>query len=86
MTCVQCENGKSISPIDSAQPIMARDADTDSDLARPPDGKHPSARIATQAMLLRSATRRRNAGHVVEHPGPSCLTDYFGCEIDKYVG
>ncbi len=25
----QCENGKSISPIDSAQPAMAHDADTD---------------------------------------------------------
>jgi hypothetical protein len=35
VTCVQCENGKSISPIDSAQPTMAHDADTDSDLARP---------------------------------------------------
>ncbi len=71
VTCVQCENGKSISPIDSAQPIMAHDADTDSDLARPPDGKHPSARNATPAKLLRSATRRRTAGHVVAHPGPS---------------
>jgi hypothetical protein len=71
VTCVQCENGKSISPIDSAQPTMARDADTDSDLARPPDGKHPSARNATPAMLLRSATRQRTAGHVVAHPGPS---------------
>jgi hypothetical protein len=30
---------------------MAHDADTDSDLARPPDGKHPSARIATQGSL-----------------------------------
>ena len=55
VTCVQCENGKSISPIDSAQPTMAHDADTDSDLARPPDGKHPSARHATSAMLLRIA-------------------------------
>ncbi len=71
VTCAQCENGKSISPIDSAQPTMAHDADTDSDLARPPDGKHPSARNATPAMLLRSATRRRTAGHVVAHPGPS---------------
>ncbi len=70
VTCVQCENGKSISPIDSAQPTMAHDADTDSDLA-PPDGKHPSARNATPARLLRSATRRRIAGHVVAHPGPS---------------
>ncbi len=26
--CVQCENGKSISPIDSAQPTTAHDADT----------------------------------------------------------
>jgi hypothetical protein len=58
VTCVQCENGKSISPIDSTQPTMAHDADTDSDLARPPDGKHPSARHATPAMLLQSATRR----------------------------
>jgi hypothetical protein len=71
VTCVQCENGKSISPIDSAQPTMAHDADTDSDLARPPDGKHPSAWHATPAMLLRSATRRHTAGHVVAHPGPS---------------
>ena len=69
--CVQCENGKSISSIDSAQPTMAHDADTDSDLACPPDGKHPSARHATPAMLLRSATRRRTAGHVVAHSGPS---------------
>jgi hypothetical protein len=50
---------------------MAHDADTDSDLARPPDGKHPSEQNATPAMLLRSATRRRTAGHVVAHPGPS---------------
>jgi hypothetical protein len=71
VTCIQCENGKSISPIDSAQPIMAHDADTDSDLARPPDGKHPSVRNATPAWLLRSVTRRRTAGHVVAHPGPS---------------
>ena len=73
VTCVQCENGKSISPIDSAQPTMAHDADTDSDLARPPDGKHPSARHATPAMLPLSATRRRTAGHVVAHSGPSDL-------------
>ncbi len=75
VTCVQCENGKSISPIDSAQPTMAHDADTDSDLARPPEGKHPSARNATPARQLRSATatRRGTAGHVVAraHPGPS---------------
>jgi hypothetical protein len=50
---------------------MAHDADTDSDLARPPDGKHPSARQATPAMLLRSATRRLTAGHVVTHSGPT---------------
>ncbi len=65
----------SISTIDSAQATMAHDADTDSDLARPLDGKHPSARHATPAratsMLLRSATRRRTAGHVVAHSGPS---------------
>jgi hypothetical protein len=71
VTCVQCENGKSISQIDRAQPTMAHDADTDSDLARPPDGNHPSVRNATPAMLPRSATRRRTAGHVVSHPGPS---------------
>ncbi len=71
VTCVQCENGKSISPIDSAQKTMAHDADTDSDLARPPDGKHPSARNATPAMLQQSPTRRRTASHVVAHPGPS---------------
>ncbi len=71
VTCVQCENGKSISSIDSAQPTMAHDADTDSDLARPPDGKHPSAQNSTPAMLLRSATRRHTASHVVAHPGPS---------------
>ncbi len=70
VTCVLCENGKSISPIDSAQPTMAHDADTGSDPARPPDGKHPSARNATPAMLLRSATRRRTAGHVVAHRVP----------------
>ncbi len=71
VTCVQCENGKSISPIYSAQPTMAHDADTDSDLARPPDGKHPSARNATPARPLWSAMRRRTTGHVVAHPGPS---------------
>jgi hypothetical protein len=71
VTCVQCENGKSISTIVSAQATKAHDADTDSDLARSSDGKHPSARHATPAMLLRSATRRRNAGHVVAHSGPS---------------
>jgi hypothetical protein len=71
VTCVQCENGKSISPSDSAQPTMAHVADTDSDLARPSDGKHPSAQHETPSMLLRSATRRRTAGHVVAHPGPS---------------
>ena len=69
VTCVQCENDKSISPIDSAQPTMAHDADTDSDLARPPDGKHPSARQGP--MLLWSATLRRTTGHVVVHLGPS---------------
>ncbi len=58
---VQCENGKPISPIDSAQPIMAHGADTDSDLARPPDSKHPSARHATPGMLLQSAARRHTA-------------------------
>jgi hypothetical protein len=62
VTCVQCENGKSISPIDSAQPTMAHDADTDSDLARPPDGKHPSAWNTAPAMLLLSATRRPSCG------------------------
>jgi hypothetical protein len=69
VTCAHCENGKSISPTDSAQSTMAREADTDSDLACPPDGNHPSSRHATQGMLLRSATRRRTAGHVVAHPG-----------------
>jgi hypothetical protein len=71
VTCVQCENGKYISRIDSAQPTMAHDDDTDSDLARPPYGNHPSAWHATQGMLLRSATRQHAAGHVVAHPG-SC--------------
>ena len=73
VTCVQCENGKSFSTIDSAQTTMAHDADTDSALARPYDGKHPSAQhdSDTPAMLLRSATRRLNAGHVVAHSGPS---------------
>ncbi len=69
VTCVQGENGKSISTIDSAQATKAHDADTDSDLARPPDGKHLSARHTTPAMLLRSATRRHTAGHVVVHSG-----------------
>jgi hypothetical protein len=69
--CVQCENGKSISTIESAQPTMAHDADTDSDLARPSDCKHPSALHATPDMLLRSAMRRCTAGHVVAHSGPS---------------
>ena len=71
VTCVQGESGKSISTIDSALATEAHDADTDSDLARPPDGKRPSARHATPAMLLRSATGRRTAGHVVAHSGPS---------------
>jgi len=71
VTCVQGENGKSISTIDSAQATKAHDADTDSDLAHPPDGKHPSARHAAPAMLLRSATGRRAAGHVVAHSVPS---------------
>jgi hypothetical protein len=71
VTCVQCENGKSISTIDSAQESMAHDADTDSDLARPSDGRHPSAQHETPAMLLRSTVRRLNAGHVVAHSGPS---------------
>jgi hypothetical protein len=70
VTFVQCEFGKSVWPIDSAQPTMADDADTDSDLARPPDGKHPSALNATPAMLLWSATLRHTACHVVAHPGP----------------
>ena len=71
VTCVQCENGKSFSTIDSAQTTMAHDADTDSALARPYDGKHPSAQHETPAMLLWSATRRFNGGHVVAHSGPS---------------
>jgi hypothetical protein len=50
---------------------MAHDADTDSDLTRPPVDKHPSAWNATPAMLLRSATRRRAAGNVVALQGPS---------------
>jgi hypothetical protein len=69
VTCVQGENGKSISTIDSAQATKAHDADTDSDLARSPDGKHPSARHATPTMVLRSATRRSTAGHVVARSG-----------------
>ncbi len=51
--------------------LLKHDADTDSDLARPSDGKHPSAQHDTPAMLLRSATRRHTAGHVVAHSGPS---------------
>ncbi len=65
VTCVQCENGKSISPVDIAQPTMAHDADADSDPARPPDGNHPSVLLrlcycgvlragATPAMLWRT--------------------------------
>jgi hypothetical protein len=64
-------NGKSISPIDSALPTTAHDTDTDSDLARPPDGSHSSAPHATPGMLLQSASHQRTAGHVVAHPG-SC--------------
>jgi hypothetical protein len=60
VTCVQCESGKSISPIDSAQPTMAHNADTDSDLARPPDGKHPSAR--EQAQPAEGRSRRTGGG------------------------
>ena len=44
-------SGKYVSPIDSARPTMAHDADTDSDLARPPDGKHPS--ISAERSILR---------------------------------
>ncbi len=57
----------------SAKPTTAHDADsdTDSDLARPPDGNHPSARHATPGMLLLSATHRNAAGHVMAHLG-SC--------------
>jgi hypothetical protein len=69
VTCAQGENGKSISPTDSAQSTMARGADTDSDLARPPDGNHPSSRHATPGIIHWSATRWRTAGHVVAHPG-----------------
>jgi hypothetical protein len=86
VTCVQCENGKSISPIDSAQPTMAHEAGTDSDLARPPDGKHPSARKATPAMLLRSATRRRTAGHVVAHTGPSDSESRSEATVERWMG
>jgi hypothetical protein len=70
VTCVQSENGKPFSSTDSAQSAMASGADTDSDLARPSGGKHPSSRHATPSMLLRSATRRRTADHVVAHSGP----------------
>ncbi len=52
VTCVQCENGKSISPIDSAQPTIAHDANTDSDLARPPCDNHPKE-ITTLLQILR---------------------------------
>jgi hypothetical protein len=58
VTCVQFENGKSISPIDSAQPTMAHDADTESDLARPPDGKHPGRsdpRAHVPALFIQTA-------------------------------
>jgi hypothetical protein len=85
VTCVQCENSKSISPIYSTQLTMAHDADTDSDLARPPDSKHPSARIATPAMLLRSATRRRNAGHVVAHPGPGDSDSRSEATVERWM-
>ncbi len=84
VTCVQCEIGKSISPVDhSAQPTMAHDADTDSGLARPPDGNHPSARHDAPAILLRSATRRRTAGHVVLHAGPS---DSVEATVEQLMG
>ncbi len=49
--CVQCENGKSISPSDSAQPTMAHDADADSDLAD--SHVHPTANIHHRGTLLR---------------------------------
>ena len=67
VTCVQGENGKSISTIDSAQATKARDADTDSDLARSPDGKHPSALHATPSMVLRT---RSTECHAPEHRRP----------------
>jgi hypothetical protein len=83
VTCVQCENGKSISPVDSAQQTMAHDADTDSDLARPLDGKHPSARNATPAMILRSATRRRTAGQAVAHQVPVTRSE---TTVERWMG
>ncbi len=64
VTCVQCENGKPISPIDNTQPTMALGADTDSDLRR--QSSISAARYS--GMLLWSATRLRITGHVVAHP------------------
>jgi hypothetical protein len=84
VTCIECENGKPISPIDSAQPTMAHGADTDSDLARPHDGYHPSARHTTQGMLLRSATRRCTAGHVVVHPS-SRDSEYSEATMESWM-
>ncbi len=40
----QCENGKSISSIDTSQASIMHGAKTDSDLARPPRGDHLAAR------------------------------------------
>ncbi len=51
MTCVQWENGKSVSTIDSAQATMAHDADTDSDLAD--SHVHPTASIHRRSTRLR---------------------------------
>jgi hypothetical protein len=57
VTCVQCENGKPISPIDSAQPTMAHGARTDSDLAR---GASPAMLWRTRVLVTRSeATMER---------------------------
>jgi hypothetical protein len=53
VTCVQCENGKHISPFDSAQPTMTHGADTESLLQTRISHVHPTAIIHQRCTLLR---------------------------------
>ncbi len=55
------------------------------DLHSPPVWARVQARLGWTSRL-RAAELTCPGCQDVEHPGPTCLTDYFGCEIDKYVG
>ncbi len=74
MTCVQCENGKSISLIGSSQPSIAHGAcdraKSDLDLAGPSGDNHQAARHASPCRLTQSSVSRRDANHIV---GPQFL-------------